>query len=229
MLQTWLTNAPPCFSYAIVPAEPSDDVYDDHYHVYQSVGTASMVNHYRCIRIILHEILISQIIHLLQCEDSPEQQLYYTSELQNSQALIRELKDEVCASVPFYFNYHKERTGTSQALLLHPKRKDSSLTLRSIDLPNAPKPAVRAINGSFLLWSLYTIGVSGKISVRMRKWIVGRIEAIGERMGIRHAVGIAHVLGMGKEISVWDDTKIEVPMDDEGWDGSTKVVSTSDK
>jgi len=74
----------------------------------------------------------------------------------------------------------------------------------------------------------------------MHSWIVARIEAISERMGIRHALGLARVLKMGKEIAFWDDAKLKMKMgmeegremvkeEDDGWEASSKVLLTSDR
>jgi hypothetical protein len=88
---------------------------------------------------------------------------------------------------------------------------------------------VKAINGSLLIWALYAIGISGKVEDKMKSWIVGRVEAIAGRMGIRHAVGLAQVLRMGKEISVWDECKAAASSNADDWEGSTKELLTSDK
>ena len=63
----------------------------------------------------------------------------------------------------------------------------------------------------------------------MKSWIVGRVEAIAERMDIKHAMGLAQVLRMGKEISVWDESKAATSPNADDWEGSTKELLTSDK
>jgi hypothetical protein len=64
----------------------------------------------------------------------------------------------------------------------------------------------------------------------MLKWIIGRLEAVSDRLGIRHAAALAQVLNMGKEIAVWDETKAAMllPETEDEWEASTKALITSD-
>jgi hypothetical protein len=118
MLFNWVSNAPSRYSHTTVPvSQPSESVYEDYFHIYTSVGTASMVNNYRVIRIILHEIIISQIAHLIQSPLSPDHQATYKTQIRTSQTLIQQLKRDVCASVPFYFDYHKEKSASYNSQL----------------------------------------------------------------------------------------------------------------
>ena len=61
---------------------------------------------------------------------------------------------------------------------------------------------VPAMSGNLLLWCLYTAAVAGNISDMMRFWIVGKLKAIAETMGIRNALGLVKVLSKKREVTV---------------------------
>jgi hypothetical protein len=65
----WLSGLPPRYFYNTVAIlQAREDVFSDRYHVYSGVCIATTWNNYRCLRIILNEILIEQMIHLCQTQ-----------------------------------------------------------------------------------------------------------------------------------------------------------------
>lgn len=209
----WVTQLPPRYFYNTVTIlQRCEDVFSDHYHVYSGICIATTWNSYRCLRIILNEILIEQMMYLCQTQlDSPEPNVelidFYRSRTRACQALVRQLTIDICASVPFYFSYHK---------------KDSQTQVQ-----------VPTMSGNLLLWCLYTAAVAGNISDMMRAWIVGKLKAIYEIMGIRQALGLIEVLSEKREITVWETEAGTLSLDGDAesaeWFVNTREVVTPDQ
>jgi hypothetical protein len=120
---------------------------------------------------------------------------------------FRQMTIEICASVPFFFNYHKKDIQTH------------------VQVP--------AMSGHLLLWCLYSVAVAGNISDVMRIWILGRLKAIYEIMAIRQALGLIEVLSEKREITVWEANEgfLEIDGDAESaeWFVNTRELVTPDQ
>ena len=81
------------------------------------------------------------------------------------------------------------------------------------------------MSGNLLLWCLYTAAVAGNISDVMRVWIVGKLTAIYEVMGIRQALGLIKVLSEKREITIWEVEMADLELDgDAEWFVTTREV-----
>lgn len=213
MFAGWVPQLPPRYFYNTVTIlQRCEEVFSDHYHFYSGICIATTWNSYRCLRIVLNEILIGQMMHLCQTQLNsidPNTELinFYRSRTRACQALVRQLTIDICASVPFYFSYHK---------------KDIQAQVQ-----------VPAMSGNLLLWCLYTAAVAGNISDIMRIWIVGKLKAIYEIMGIRQALGLGEVLSEKREITVWETDPGTLSSDGDTesaeWFVSTREVITLDE
>ena len=182
-LADWATCCPVQYVYNTVTVQSrSESVFSDYYHTYDSIWTAWTWNSYRSIRILLNEMLLQQLAHLSQlpskCQESYGEYstLPYETQILCCKSLLVQLTQDICASVPFYLGYHNPQVG-----------------LESTRVPQA------AAGGNLLLWPLYTAACTDVVSDMMRSWVIGRLHAIAEDMGIRQATALAHLLSIRKD------------------------------
>ena len=175
-LQRWVDDIPLELAYSkITISEPNPEVFSDNYEIHKNIFNGSVWNNYRAMRILLHEALLTHL--LLLCEHSTgfvaeETGLFlsYDDLMQKSRMLCGQLTHDICASVPFYFNYHQEHL---QGLWV--------------------RPDPQAIAGVVVMWPLYIAAIAGggRFDPEMRDWIIGRLRRVAEVMGIRHASALA--------------------------------------
>jgi hypothetical protein len=182
-LATWAATLPPQYAYDIISVlEPSEEIFTDHYHVYRNLWIAVVWNNYRCIRVLVNELLLVHLLHLSQEQESfPDQSEFffpYESEITRVKSVMVTLIHEICASVPFHLGYHE--SGKS------------------------PPPPPKAVYGNMLILPLYIAASMDAVPNMMRAWAVTRLEKVGESMGIRQAAVMASVLKRGKTITVWE-------------------------
>jgi len=180
-----LSTCPIPFIYSIVTLDgASDEVFSDHYHVYSSIWTATIWNYYRCVRILVNELILDQISHILQYPEAfPltwEGFSFYESQILASNSTLQQLSHDICASVPFYLGH----------------------SAKSSDRFSRPPP--KAVSGNLLLWPLYTAACTGIISDMMRVWVAGRLRFISDVMGIRQAAPLAYTLEVKQDLLEWD-------------------------
>lgn len=182
----FLNRCPIPFIYSTVTLdERSEEVFSDHYHVYSSIWIATVWNHYRCVRILVNELIIDQICYILSnLEEFPsswESKPFYESQLLASNSTLQHLCHDICASVPFYLGY----------------------SIKMSDRASRPPP--KAVSGNLLLWPLFTAAVSPVVSDIMRNWVIGRLRMIADVMGIRQAAPLAYTLELKQDKLVWED------------------------
>ena len=184
-LAEWVATLPlECKYTTVTLRSKSKDFLSDYHHSYRDIGTATLWNHYRSIRILVNEIVLDQFIHLKELfspDSAPDILSLYESQIRASKFTIMKLIYDICASVPFHLRYHNNREGWQ----------------------SVPAPP-RAVNGRNLLWPLYVAGKTSLCPEAARAWVVGRLEAIGERMGIRRADALARVVKAKKVVPLWD-------------------------
>jgi len=191
-LATWATTLPPQYAYDIISiSELSEEIFADHYHLYRNLWLAMIWNNYRCIRILVNELLLVHLLHLSHEQTSfPDHQEFlfsYDSEVTRVKSVMMTLIHEICASVPFYLGYH----GSEKSPPITPK----------------------VVNGNLLIWPLYIAASIGAASNMMQAWAVTRLEKVGESMGIRQAAVLATVLRRGKTITLWEAKQETEPED----------------
>ena len=180
----WATRCPPQFIYTTVNLkERSDEVFSDHYHVYSSIWAAKIWNSYRCIRILVNELLVDQLKHLLQRPKASiaaqdENVGAYENQILAYNSMLLQLANEICASVPYCLGYDNA-------------------------LDQALREPPTAASGNLLLWPLYSAAVTGMVSPMMRDWVAGRLMLIAEVIGIKQAKALAHSLMTMRDIVEW--------------------------
>ncbi|KAJ5176496.1 uncharacterized protein N7482_002373 [Penicillium canariense] len=105
-LVSWALSINPAWRYKTVTtpsANTRDHTYSvyhgSRYHVYPKVGCATMWNNYHQARIVVHGIVRSSCTRLLALDSAHECQ---TTMLQSA-VISKQMVDDICASVPYYF------------------------------------------------------------------------------------------------------------------------------
>jgi hypothetical protein len=164
----------------VILDERSEDVFSDYYHVYSSIWTASVWNHYRCVRILVNELILDQTAYILQHSEeyvsSRDKFSFYENQILTSRSTLLQLPHDTCASVPFYLGFSTN------------SRERSS------------RPPPKAVSGNLLLWPLFTAACTGVVSKAIRGWVAGRLRMISEVMGVRQAAPLAYILGRKQDI-----------------------------
>lgn len=170
-LADWVNDLPWEYSYITRTKGRAEDLFCGYYCVYKCAQKAVAWNTYRCARILVNVIILNSL-----APDSTMQALD-NEQYRACQALINQLSNDICASVPFHLwgDY---------------SMRDSSYT---------PKAAA----GHALIWPLYIVGQFAK-PFSMRVWVITELDRIGDVMGIQQATSLAKLLRMDKEIKVWD-------------------------
>lgn len=184
-LVEWAFTYPPeCMFYkTLTLRQRSDGVFSDHYHIYDSIWAAALWNHYRCVRILINEVVYVQLTHLRNTQ--PElfgldlrNPIFSDSQLEISTTTIIQLSHDICASVPFMLGY----------------AQGGEVTLNS----------AKAVSGNLLLWPLYTAACTPLVSDMMCHWVAGRLRAISDIMGIKQAAPLSHILTKRKDLLAWE-------------------------
>ncbi|EMR86404.1 putative c6 finger domain protein [Botrytis cinerea BcDW1] len=184
-LAEWAFTYPPeCMFYkTLTLRQRSDRVFSDHYHIYDSIWAAALWNHYRCVRILINEVVYVQLTHLRNTQ--PElfpidlrNPIFSDSQLEISTTTIIQLSHDICASVPFMLGY----------------AQGGEVTLNS----------AKAVSGNLLLWPLYTAACTSLVSDMMCHWVAGRLRVISDIMGIKQAAPLSHILTKRKDLLAWE-------------------------
>ena len=172
---------------------PTPEIYSDYYHIYRDVSTATLMNNYRAILILVHEIILDQLSYIRH--PSPEElnhqnsysrtsSPFYIAQIQtqvkSSQTTILELIDLICASVPFHLDY--------EYCTASPPTKSEP-------------PHPRAAGGNAIMWPLYVAAQISFVRSSTRAWIIGRLNKIGAEMGVQQATVMAKFLLQRKEVT----------------------------
>lgn len=182
-LAMWVEECPLPYVKTVQLRARAPDVFSDHYHVYTSVWLGTMWNHYRCIRILVNEIILTQLEHQCQRDRYASLQrapIFYDAIVRAQNAILIGLAHDICASVPYFLGYDPERPGAGPV-----------------------DPRTRSITGNLLLWPLYMAACTEMVSDVLRTWVAGRFRTIADVMGIRQALPMAYVLSRKEDLIDW--------------------------
>lgn len=193
-LQNWHFNLPLDYypTSTVKISSLTSDVFSDYYHIYSDVPTATVMNNYRVLLILLHEIILTQSSHVCSSPiDINEQNSFnyapppsYLAQIQRqvrrSQDAILDLIEQVCASVPFLLDYEY-----------------CMRARRTLSEPHHP----RAAGGNAIMWPLYVCAQIYFVSNSTRAWIIGRLNNIGAEMGVQQAKVMAKILLQRTEVT----------------------------
>lgn len=183
--------------------EVDDLVYDGYYHVYPQFFAAHLWNNVRLCRIRLHRLILTQCINLLssQAEYAPA-----PTQIAASEVIIRDLAQEICASVPQLSGYLERlqsysksenadipsepnesagKTSTSIPLSTHflydpspfkHQRSNPASSKMHQSKPALEVPAPRLESLYHLLYQLHTLSAIKLLPPAMRDWMQARIQ-----------------------------------------------------
>lgn len=195
-LETWQTASERMSAYTIVSIENrTEDVFADYYHIYTDNFNALIWNHFRTMRLVVHQILITQIAALYHRTYMPGSEplptinsrtykdaimptdFPYTNHFKRSHARLNSVIHDICASVPYILCYH----------------------LYGSPWDNTVQP-LAALRGNLLMWPLYLVGQMAVASPMMRRWATDQLKKIGTILGIKQAEMLACLLEKGLEV-----------------------------
>jgi hypothetical protein len=170
----------------ILVEERTPEVLSDHWHHYRDFETATEWNHWRSLRILVNEIILT---HLSSLRDqlSPLDSAFpfpspYDGQIEASKRLIHQLSHKICASAPYFL-------GSDHGS--YSKGWGSSYGIQS------------AAKGKRLLWPLYVAGQTDFVSDVMRRWICGRLEMMADEMGVQKSRFLAKLLRTKERTPEW--------------------------
>ncbi|KAL3421177.1 hypothetical protein PVAG01_07622 [Phlyctema vagabunda] len=186
-------NIPQSWHYNIVHTDEYPElIWNGVYHSYQNYWIAQVWNAMRTCRILLHEIIHSQLKLILA--DSPvpfiEQECLIL--YQNSCNILFETRSDILASVA----EHTKTKITNSAAHQH------SLYTELEDPTNAS--ALLGTRGYFVLWPLYLVGSMDLSTPEIRAWVANRLRLLADETGIKQAAVLAEFVGRYQVISAWD-------------------------
>lgn len=160
-------------------------VFAGYYHVYKDSWAATLWNYYRCAVILTHELKIHYLSlpHLSESTQMVSKSgdgLFYDPYMmpgQPSEDTIQSMCLDICASVPFYFNF---------------QGCDKSCT-------GSPDP----IHCQSLIWPLYVASSMDQSSDMMRGWAMVQLIRLGQIIGTKQTSTLAALLQSKEHISDW--------------------------
>jgi hypothetical protein len=179
-LEEWYRRWETSSLYAtIIVRENIPDVFEDDWHLYPNIMVALIWNHYRCIRILVNQIIITQIAAMttkLDADLTYEYSPVYNDQIDLSRRTIVQLCHKVCASVPYYLSHYPGEPG---------ERWNSPDDYASYNA-----------RAKLVLWPLYVVGQTEYVSDIMRTWVIERLEQLSREMGTHKlkAKGLATLL-----------------------------------
>ncbi|RAL09347.1 Zn(II)2Cys6 transcription factor [Aspergillus homomorphus CBS 101889] len=170
LLAAWALTIDQCWQYTVLDAaaggkdQPAaQHVFGHFYHTYPEVGVAVIWNTYRMTRIVIHELIAAVCERLLRRSRGKNHE--YWSTICRSAAITRQLSEEICASVPYYFG------------------------------PNQPTASLIEASGLIRLhWTLFVASDCVGSTPRMKAWILQRLDEIGRRTGVQQALAMTEYL-----------------------------------
>ncbi|KAH8695272.1 hypothetical protein BGW36DRAFT_462884 [Talaromyces proteolyticus] len=203
----WSSTLPSFFSYRTVPVDRDLDtqvqvqarvVYGDHYHIYNNLSAAMVLNNYRALRMVVHEYIsgyageIQQLKHqFLGAAMLPTNE--YSKLKSQSDEIAKHLVAGICASVP----YHLGAVGNAVQNNTH------------IDPRNSPHGA---LGGYALIWPLYLAADRAISPPSLKRWAIMYMDRIGYSMGINQALAMSVLLNRGLPSRTLLDTEMEIPL-----------------
>ncbi|KAJ5102776.1 hypothetical protein N7532_003305 [Penicillium argentinense] len=188
-LNTWFANLPPSFSYTTHIVPPNSYTikqkcrgitpYNNKYHIYNAFWISELYNQYRCMRILVSEIIFSHLQKLPSPTASCREHEH--------RALISHFSDEICHSIPFSLGACNSETPPE---------------VRAV-------PPENYIAGLLLIWPLYLAGAAEQLSHPRRRWVLHAARVIGHSMGVELGLRIMDILNVAPcildEEEIWSD------------------------
>ncbi|KAF2107693.1 hypothetical protein BDV96DRAFT_505808 [Lophiotrema nucula] len=177
--------------------EPAQLVYDEYYHVYPSNLAAHLWNSVRSSRLRLHRIIIMKCLVLLKAT-SKEDVSAFAEQRAISEAIVRSLSRDICASVPQLAGYVEDLESYSERASVRSRSESLEPTthflydrgqliqapaflLSPIQVKRSPSKvssSPRRANLYNILYMLYALRPVAILPEDMKLWIQQRVEWI---------------------------------------------------
>ncbi|KKK22788.1 hypothetical protein P175DRAFT_0483194 [Aspergillus ochraceoroseus IBT 24754] len=156
-------------------------IYGDQYHLYPNIDVISWWNYYRVARLILHQLVasFSDLLGRRHAATSRE----YRQSLAQSVTLSRQLAEDICASVPYFF-------GATETF------------------PGKGLGGGRTVGVIRTIWPLFIAADCIGTTPSMMVWISQCLMKIGRSLGIQQAVAMAELLSGDKHLD-WLTVELE--------------------
>lgn len=196
MLAAWALTVDRRWQYSVIDAAVADHealgnqhIYSDYYHIYPEIGIAVIWNTYRMTRIVIHEV-IAAVCERLWRRSRGENNEHWAA-IRQSAAVTRQLSEEICASVPYFF-------GSARS----------------------DQPLIEASGLIRLHWALFVASDCVGSTPCMKLWIMNRLDEIGRRTGVKQALAMTEYL-LGDVSLNWLKHELQVfeGVQDEGHGG----------
>jgi hypothetical protein len=165
---------------------------NDYWYLYSDPFVATTWNSYRSIRILVYQIIVTQLAQLTESQSMksiPQDTSIQQIQLNTSKRIVVELSHKICASIPFFMG---------RGLL-----EDDN------DSRYQPRNASRA---RLIVWPLYVAGQTDFASDIMRLWAAEQLEGIADGVGIRKVKAFSRILRAKQRVSarMWRDLGMDM-------------------
>ncbi|MCJ1433213.1 hypothetical protein MMC27_002572 [Xylographa pallens] len=183
-LAKWVEELPAEWAFTItVSTEDSENIFESQCHVYHSLWVAILWNHYRSIRILVNDLLLSYL-DLLASVPSDDNSGIPPKQQRQSIGIVSRLATDICYSIPFQLNHN----GMAQ-------RNNTTLT--------------PTLTGAFtILWPLKVAACTSGASEALYQWARSLLQSIGSKKGIRFALFLMKMIEAQREPRVMDASTI---------------------
>lgn len=186
-LTMWLASLPLNFAFITACADSRLEnhccgvsAYSNWYHIYPDLWICSIWNHYRCARILVGEIIASELKRLRKRTPAVSLSKDFQIQEQSIYDRVRECATDICYSIPYYFG--------------------------AADIGKAEGPSgyssVHSISGRYagslvVLWFLTMAGTTDEVGSPLRNYAIDVLRIIGNEFGIGQALMLVGSLDNG--------------------------------
>lgn len=178
--EEWERELPPEWSFKAEQAKRPDNThFDGMYHIYSDIWYARMLNHYRWVRILLNELLLSHMARL------PQLTTGHLAQKRKSLTIINAMATDICRSIPSHFRRYANLTGSEK---LPPRMSGIFLII----WPLAIAGAAIGVSDYLYNWVIQRLEmISSQLGVRSASTIIERTKICREKW-IRAGVETRH-------------------------------------
>ena len=208
-------NTKPGWSYEIVEieADPDDLVYSGKYHIYENEICHQTWNGIRCMRILLHEMILEASQKKLSSSiQDASQEEWLLDQVASSKQTLFEMQENILSSVPQSLGYTPTNGKAASSGKVdgsyneHEKHTFPWLnfgnTIYDLSAPtkSSALPWVRVWGGYTILWPLYAAGSMETASEASRQWSIKALRRYAQQTGARQGTLFANALEDGRDL-----------------------------
>ncbi|PQE08180.1 Chondroitin AC alginate lyase protein [Rutstroemia sp. NJR-2017a BVV2] len=178
--EEWEQELPSEWSFTTEQAEEPDNAhFDGIYHIYSDIWYARMLNHYRWVRILLNELLLSHMARL------PQLTTGHLAQKRKSLAIINAMATHICRSIPSHFRRYANLSASEK---LPPRMSGIFLMI----WPLAVAGAAIGVSEYLYDWVISRLEIiSNQLGVRSASTMIKRTKMCREKW-IRAGIMTSH-------------------------------------